>query len=94
MEAKDGNDPEMQEIWGLQRLWGHPLGRNTSVGNQNIYNGTWMEYDDAVSRLHVVIAYCYGNSSNSANLRFGADGGENGREKDSGRHMWVKDHLV
>lgn len=33
---------------------------------ENIYNGTWMEYDDAVSRLHVVIAYCYGNSSNAA----------------------------
>lgn len=27
-------------------------------------------------------------------LRFGADGGENGRKKDSGRYMWVKDHLV
>ena len=66
LEDKDGKNPEMQEIWGLQRLWGHPLGRNTSVGNQNIYNGTWMEYDDAVSQLHVVIAYCYGNSSNSA----------------------------
>ena len=49
----------MQEIWVLQRLWGYPLGRNPSVGNQNIYNGTWLEYDDAVSRLHVVIAYCY-----------------------------------
>ena len=66
LEDKDGKNPEMQEIWGLQRLWGHPLGRNTSVGNQNIYNGTWLEYDDAVSRLHVVIAYCYGNSSNAA----------------------------
>lgn len=40
LEDKDGKNPEMQEIWGLQRLWGHPLGRNTSVGNQNIYNGT------------------------------------------------------
>lgn len=30
----------MQEIWGLQRLWGYPLGRNTSVGNKSIYNGT------------------------------------------------------
>ena len=40
LEDKDGKNPEMQEIWGLQRLWGYPLGRNTSVGNQNIYNGT------------------------------------------------------
>lgn len=44
-----------------------------SFENCNLSDIATYRVDDAVSRLHVVIAYCYGNSSNSANLRFGAD---------------------